>query len=101
MIYFQVMGKFELTVILDGKVTPAKIKAFSDRFAGVVNLFKGKVVKSEEWGKRDLYGKIKKSETGFYLFLELELEPESAKKLNDKLRTDEDIIRYLLIKIEK
>ena len=93
------MSKYELTVILDGKVTPAKIKALGDRMSSVISLLKGKVEKTDEWGKRDLSGKIGKIETGYYRYMELELDAGNVKKLTDKLRTDEDIIRYLLLKV--
>ena len=63
------MNKYELTVILDGKVTPAKIKAFNEKMANFAALLKGTIVKTDEWGKRDMYGKINKSGTGFYIYI--------------------------------
>jgi ribosomal protein S6 len=42
--------------------------------------------------------KIGKSETGLYLHFELELDGKGIKALNEKLRTDPEILRYLVIK---
>lgn len=92
------MGKYELTIVLDGKVTSAKKKTTLDKITKLVETYSGKVVKTEEWGVRDLAFKIGKSETGFFVHLQLELETKGAKLLADKIRLEEDLIRYLLIR---
>jgi len=98
MIYLPRMNKYELTMILDGKSGAAKKKAQTAKITKIVEISKGKVLSEKEWGVRDLAYKIDKSETGLYLFFELELEPKAVRALNDKLRTDSDLLRYLLIK---
>ncbi len=62
---------------------------------------KGAIKESKEWGVKELAYKLDKSETGLYLFFELELDPKGVKALNDKLRTDPDIMRYLIVRKEK
>lgn len=95
------MNKYELTLVLDGKVGSAKKKKVMENLDKVLKLFKGVIKESKEWGVKELAYKIGKSETGLYLFFELELDPKGVKALNDKLRTDPDLIRYLLIRKEK
>ena len=92
------MNKYELTLVLDGKAGAAKKKKVTETLEKVLALFKGKIIESKDWGVKDLAYKIGKSTTGLYLFFELELDPSAVKALNDKLRTDSDLIRYLLIK---
>ena len=92
-----VMRNYELTVVLDGKATPAKKKSVTELVEKVVTIGKGKVGKVEDWGTKDLAYKIGKSTTGVYLFFPLELETHSAKEVTAKLRASEEIIRYLLI----
>ena len=87
------MNKYELTVVLDGKATAAKKKK-------VVEKISGKITESKEWGVKELAYKIGKSTSGLYLYFELELDPKDVKALNEKLRTDADIIRFLMIKSE-
>jgi small subunit ribosomal protein S6 len=60
----------------------------------------GKVAKLTEWGKLDLQYKIKKENSGFFLFYELELDSKTVRNVSDKLRVDEAIVRYLLIRKE-
>jgi small subunit ribosomal protein S6 len=92
------MNKYELTIILSGKATPAKVKSFKEKFEKILTVNKGKIVKTGEWGKLDLSTKFKGNETGNFLLFNIELEPTSFKTVNDKLRTEDEIIRYLLIR---
>lgn len=95
------MNKYELTVVLDGKAGGAKKKKVIEALEKTLAIFKGVIKESKEWGVKELAYKIGKSETGLFLFFELELDPKGVKALNDKLRTDPDIIRFLLINVSK
>ena len=92
------MNKYELTLVLDGKATVAKKKKVTESIQKFITLNKGKVVKVDEWGVKDLAYKIDKSSTGLFLSFILELEGVGAKALKDKLRTEEGVIRSLLIR---
>ena len=67
----------------------------------LVKTFEGKVDKSETWGEIELAYRIKKEKSGYFLHFNLSLNPKFAKTLNEKLRVDGEIIRYLLIRIDK
>lgn len=94
------MRKYELTVVLDGKVSVSKRNSVQELIEKVVAIAKGKVGKVEDWGVKDLAYKIDKSTSGVYLYFPLELVSNSAKELSNKLRANEEIIRYLLINKE-
>ena len=96
-----IVNKYELTLVLDGKAGAAKKKKVTETLEKVLTLFKGKITESKEWGVKDLAYKIDKSETGLFLYFELELDPAGVKALNDKIRVDPDIIRFLLINKDK
>ena len=95
------MNKYELTLVLDGKSGAAKRKAQIEKIAKVISAFKGKIAEEKDWGVKDLAYKIGKSETGLYTLFELEMESAGAKSLNEKLRTDADVLRFLLINKDK
>lgn len=95
------MNKYELTIVLDGKAGVAGKKKATETLEKVLTILKGSIKESKDWGVKELAYKIGKSETGAYLYFEIELDPKGAKTLNEKLRTDVDIIRYLLINKEK
>jgi ribosomal protein S6 len=93
-----IVNKYELTLVLDGKAGAAKKKKITETLEKTLKIFKGAISTSKEWGVKELAYKIGKSETGLYLYFELDLEPSAVKALNDKLRTDPDLIRFLLIR---
>ncbi len=92
------MNQYELTLVLDGKAGAAKKKKVLETFEKTLKIFKGAIKNSTEWGVKELAYKIGKSETGLFLFFELEMDPKTVKQLNEKLRVDPDIIRYLIVK---
>ena len=95
------MNEYELTLVLDGKAGAATKKRVTETLEKILKILNGVIKESKEWGVKELAYKINKSEKGLYLFFEIELDPKGAKALNEKLRTDADIIRYLLINKEK
>ncbi len=95
------MNKYELTLVLDGKAGAVKKKKVIETLEKVLAIFKGSIKESKDWGVKELAYKIGKSEAGLYLFFEIELDPKGAKSLNDKLRVDPDLIRFLLINKNK
>lgn len=94
------MNKYELTLVLDGKAGAAKKKKVTETLEKTLKIFKGAISESKEWGVKELAYKLGKSETGLYLYFELDLDPTAVKALNDKIRVDPDLIRYLLIRKE-
>jgi ribosomal protein S6 len=95
------MNKYELTLVLDGKGGAAKKKKVTETLEKILKIFKGAIKDSKEWGVRELAYKMGKSDTGLYLHFEIELEAAGVKALNDKLRTDADIIRFLVVRKDK
>ena len=96
-----VMSKYELTLVIDGEFSPAKKKAVVKKVEELVTFFKGKVVKSDDWGKMDLAYKINKTSTGTFVFHEIELSPADVSKISLKLEREDDILRFLLVKKEE
>lgn len=95
------MSKYELTLVVDGQVTPAKKKAILKKIEELVTFFKGKIIKFDDWGKKDLAYKIQKLSTGTFLFHELELKPADVSKISLKLEQEDDVLRFLLVRKEE
>lgn len=92
------MDRYELAIVLPGGFTPAKKKAALKKITDIIGALGGKVLDTDDWGKKDLAYPINKNTTGIYLILGIELSADGAKGLAPKLRLEEDIIRHLLIK---
>lgn len=91
------LKEYELTVLLPPKTTSAKKKSFLEKLEKMVSLLKGKITKKEEWGNIELCYPIKKNTSSLFLHFKLELEPQEAKRLRQKLDLEEEILRSLLI----
>ncbi len=58
----------------------------------------GKVVSSDNWGKRALAYPIKKNEQAIYVFYTLELPPASVAKIETTLNITDEVIRFMITK---
>ena len=90
--------KYELTIVLDGKSTTAKKKTADKKIKELIKVFSGKVIKSDDWGEKELAYPINKSDSGVFLHYEVELDADKAKDLPNKLKLEEDYIRFLIVK---
>jgi len=91
------MRNYELTLVLQGKATAAKKKDVIEKLENLLKVNKGKVVKSEDWGVKDLAYSIKKNDSGVFLYFDIEIPAENIKNIRDKVKFENDIIRYLLV----
>ena len=92
------MNTYELTLIVPEKASSAKKKSIVESVEKMVKTFKGDVKKKEGWGEIELSYPIKKSRVGSFFHFDLDLPQGTVKTVNDKLRVESDIIRYLLIR---
>jgi small subunit ribosomal protein S6 len=60
----------------------------------------GKLTKEDLWGVRDLAYSIKHLEKAYYAHFEFESEPSKIPALDKSLKLNEDILRYLLLKVK-
>ena len=59
----------------------------------------GKVGKMDLWGNKDLAYPIKRHSKGFYAHFEISADPKNAKDLDKLLKVEEDVLRYLIIRV--
>lgn len=62
-----------------------------------ITKLKGSILSVDEWGERSLVQKINKHDRGYYLIYQVELVPNSVKKLKNLLIQDKQILRVLLL----
>mgnify|MGYP001605315912 CR=1 FL=1 len=92
------MRNYGLTAVLAGKATPAKKKSVQTKLEKLIAFSKGKVGKIDDWGRIDFAYPIAKNGSGHFLHFHLELEPAKTKELDSKLKLEEEIIRYLIVR---
>lgn len=78
----------------------AKKKSTREKIEKMLKTLKVKVGKVDDWGEIELAYPIKKSTAGIFLHFHLELDAEAVKIIAAKLKLEEDILRYLLVRKE-
>ena len=94
------MALYESVIIGRQDLTPSQFETLMEKFISVIQSFKGEIKKRESWGLRNLAYKINKNRKGHYILLNIESPPEAILEYERLMRLDEDIIRFLTIKIK-
>jgi small subunit ribosomal protein S6 len=95
-----VKREYEVVVVLAGGSSKVKKKSVEDNLTKIVKVGGGEVKKVDDWGDRELSYSIEGNSTGSFLIFALELSGVGAKNLAEKLKHEDDLIRYLLIRKE-
>ena len=95
------MAFYESVVIARPELTESQIENLINSLSKIISDEKGKVVKKENWGLRSLAYKIKKNKKGHYFMLNLDSDPSALFEYERQMRINEDIIRFLTIKINE
>ncbi len=89
------MNKYALTLILKPDLDE---KVRKELLSSVVTKF-GKMEKEDLWGARDLVYPIAHQTKGYYVHYFFDAEPDTISSLDKDLKIDEDIIRYLIVRV--
>lgn len=95
------MRDYELVLVIDSDLTGADQKKELTKVKKIIEDLKGKVEKTDDWGKRELVYPIKKKNLGYYFLLVVKLPATAPVQIENKLKLEEKIIRYLLVRREK
>lgn len=94
------MKKYELMFIVKPVLEEAAVKKIADDMQKVIEKEKGKVVELKNMGKRELAYEMKKFKTGHYFLLTIEAPVNAIEEFTRIANVSEDIIRYLVVKLE-
>jgi len=92
------MRDYELTFIIDPELKAEDQKKILTATEKIITGAKGKVSKKDEWGRKRLEYSINKKSMGVYFCWQIKLPVAAVSLMDQKLRLEEKIIRYLLIK---
>lgn len=97
--------KYEFTYLLPEFYTSAEVAKAVSEIEDLVKKHKGKIISTEDWGKKTLAYKIKKSgknhAEALYTHMVLEFEPVRAPKFEKDVYLNERVIRHLFVVEEK
>tara|TARA_Y200000002_G_scaffold374450_1_gene375194 strand:- start:100 stop:426 length:327 start_codon:yes stop_codon:yes gene_type:complete len=94
------MALFEHVIILKQSLSATELSNELKNHTDMLTELNGNLVYNESWGMRNLAYPIKNNKKAFYEFMNIEIPQENIDKMNSKLNLNENIIRYLSIKVK-
>jgi len=93
------VNSYYLTLVLKPEIEEKERKALLDSMVKKLVGEDGKVEKEDLWGNKDLVYPIKRQTKGYFAHYEITSDPKNAKGLDKMLDSEEDILRYLLVRV--
>lgn len=91
------MNNYEGVFIVDPDLTADASKGVVTQIQELIQKNGGRVDGLQDWGKKRLAYKINKKQEGSYVLFNFQLDPKLARKLEQSLRLNDQIIRYLIV----
>jgi small subunit ribosomal protein S6 len=95
------MPFYENVFIARQDISASQVEALADTLTTVVTEQGGQVTKREYWGLRNLAYRVKKNRKGHYVLFNLDAPPQAVNELERTMRINEDVIRYLTVRVEE
>ena len=94
------MHQYEMMYIVRPELDEAAIAGAVAKLSELVTGNGGEVSKAEPWGRRRLAYPIKQCRDGQYVLMQFKLDPAALAEVERTLRISEDVIRYLVIRLD-
>ena len=95
------MRLYESVIIARQDVSTTQVETMVDEFSAIIEKAGGSIHKKEFWGLRGLAYRIKKNRKGHYVMFNFETGPEALKEYERVMGLNEDVLRFLNIRIEE
>lgn len=93
------MKEYELTVLIHPDLE-ADLDAPLTKVREIVTSAGGKIAREDNWGKKKLMYPIKREEFAVYVYMDVELPADAPLKISNTLNITDEVIRYLLVKVD-
>ena len=91
------MRNYEVLFIIDADLQSDASKGVVAQIQEMVSKNGGRVESMQDWGKKRMAYKINKKQDGQYVLLNFQVDSNQTKKIEQALKLNDNIIRYLLI----
>ena len=96
------MNKYELIYIIDTGLEEAARKELIEKVSTLITNNGGEIEKVDEtWGKRRLAYAIDYKTEGWYVLVNFQAPAELPRELERNLKINENVLRYLVVKLEE
>jgi len=94
-------AQYELIYVIAPDVGDEKVSAVHEEVVALVARFDGRIVKTENWGRRRLAYEIKRHTEGTYTLELIEGSGEMLRELDRRLRVLDQVMRHLVVRIDR
>ena len=95
------MNSYEHTLIVKQDLAESQIKNLISKYEDIIKDNSGKILKTQDWGIRNLSHKIGNNKKGFYYHIKFDGDGKTIEELERAENIDEGLIRYLTVKVKK
>ena len=92
---------YESAVLISAALEEDQIQSIISRIKELISSNDGEITDVEDWGRKRLAYMIKKSKIGYYIIFQFKAYPQIISTLEKFYKLDENILRYLTIKLTK
>ena len=94
------MNQYEVLYIIVPNQDEEAMKASVEKFKGIVETNGGEVTAVDEWGKKRLAYPINYKTEGWYVLVTFKAPADLPRELERNLEIYDDVLRYLVVKLE-
>ena len=95
------MAYYESVLVFRQDLTESQVKEKAAKFAEIIKELGGAVKSTEFWGLKNLAYIIRKNRKAHYVLLNIELDGAQITELERRSRIDEDVIRFLNVRVDE
>jgi len=95
------MANYESVLIARQDLGASQVNTLVSELSEVIKKEGGEVVKVDNWGLKNLAYRIKKNRKGYYVLLNIVAPAKAIFEYERLVRLNEDIIRYMTVKVEE
>ena len=95
------MAYYESVLVFRQDLTEPQVKEKADKFTEIIKELGGDVKSTEFWGLKNLAYIIRKNRKAHYVMLNIELSGDKITELERRYRIDEDVIRFLNVRVDE
>ncbi len=94
------MANYEMMVIVNPKISEDERNASIDELKKLFKTNSVKIEKEDVWGDKKMAYKINKSDRGFYILFDLDLDGKLITTMSKTINLNKNIWRYMFVKKE-
>ena len=95
------MAYYESVLVFRQDLTESQVKEKAAKFTEIIKELGGNVKSTDFWGLKNLAYIIRKNRKAHYVLLNIELDGAQIAELERRSRIDEDVIRFLNVRVDE